>query len=639
MSASNSIVQTPTIKVLDPRIDIAKQREYVITKGGNKVSYISYKSNSTGNNAMQFSVIPGSRQTIIDRAMYVQATIQCTFTATLSATYTAVLLPPATNPSGATVAQSLVHPGFDAPRSFPLSRALASATLQIGNTSLSMNTGEVIDPLLRVMDKNDLRFDMCPSALDRSQRYEENAGYLTGNANPSNQSSFGWGSNVLSTTQNFLADGQLPRGCYNLQVNNPVVAGQNITQVVTFQVMEPVMLSPLCYEKLHSGLIGLQNINLLYNFSPSASQLVWSGTPKFQYKAGPSVIALPVTNTVSFNTSNAMLWVGFISPSPLMSIPAQVSYAYDEIQCYTTQNLNAITYNGWLQNTLVPAGATYNGASQQVSTNNIQLKVVPSRILIGVRPQLSQMTYQDPHSYFQINGCSINFDNGVGILSSCLAEELYNISKKNGLNYDYASWLGEYDTYKAQTDPADPLASGTVPLGFNNWAHGTGSLLVFDPAVDFGLADGLAAGVSGSYNFQVTLNVKCINSKFSAGSSAYEIFVIVVNDGSVSIDCAGTGAVASQIGLISSADVLTAPLDVNVDYNELKGNGWLSSIKHFAKKAIPIIKDVAPHAMEIFNKTKSHLENSGSALIGSGVGRGVGRGGKLSKLSLKDRLN
>jgi hypothetical protein len=639
MSASNSIVPTPAIKVLDPRIDIAKQREYVITKGGNKVSYIAYKSNSTGNNAMQFSVIPGSRQTIVDRAMYVQATIQCTFTATL-AVGNAVLLPPTTNPSGATVANSLVHPGFDAPRSFPLSRALASATLQIGNTSLSMNTGDVIDPLLRVMDKNDLRFDMCPSALDKCQRYEENAGYATAGAgaNPAPQSAFGWGSNVLSTSQNFLADGQLPRGCYNLQVNNPVVNGQNITQVVSFSVMEPVMLSPLCYEKLHSGLIGLQNINLLYNFSPSASQLVWSGTPKYQWINTPVTTALAVTNTVSFNTSNAMLWVGFISPSPLMSIPPQVSYAYDEIQCYTTQNLQAIQYNGWLANS-VNAGTSYPGLPVQVSTNNIQLKVVPSRILIGVRPQISQMTYHDPHAYFQINGCSINFDNNVGILSSCQAEELYNISKKNGLNYDYASWLGEYDTYVLQTDATNPLKSGTVPSGFNNFAHGSGSLLVLDPALDFGLSDSLAAGVSGSYNFQVTLNVKCINSKFSTASTAYEIFVIVVNDGSISIDVEGTGAVASQIGLISTADVLTAPLDVNVDYNELKGNGWLSSIKHFARKAIPIIKDVAPHAIEIFNKAKSHLEDTGSALIGSGVGRGVGRGGKLSKLSLKSRLS
>jgi len=62
------------------------------------------------------------------------------------------------------------------------------------------------------------------------------------------------------------------------------------------------------------------------------------------------------------------------------------------------------------------------------------------------------------------------------------------------------------------------------------------------------------------------------------------------------------------------------------------------------KKAVPIIKDVAPLAMEAYKKAKMHLDETGSALIGSGVGfgvngRGVGRGGKLSKLSLKDRLN
>ena len=118
---------------------------------------------------------------------------------------------------------------------------------------------------------------------------------------------------------------------------------------------------------------------------------------------------------------------------------------------------------------------------------------------------------------------------------------------------------------------------------------------------------------------------------------------MVINDGELAIDVAGSGNVTSKIGLITESDVLSAPLDPNVNASELEGNGWLSGAKSFLKKAVPILKDVAPLAMEAYKKAKAHLDETGSALIGSGVGfgvgRGVGRGGKISKLSLKDRLN
>jgi hypothetical protein len=627
MSASNSVVPLSTVKYLDPRIDVLKKRMYAIERGGQKIAYIPYQTNSTGNNAMQFSVIPPSRTTFVDRQMFIQASIQCTFTADLSANTNLVNVPVNT-PQGTIAQNSLVFPSFDAPRSYPLSRALQSASLQVGNASLSMNTSDVIDPLLRIMKKDNMYYDECPSALDNCQRYEEMAGQIsTVTASLGAVASASIGNNVLGNNIQYLANGQLPRGCYKMTVGAPNLTGTRITQIVTFEVFEPVFLSPLCYDALHSGLIGLQNINLLYNFSPSASQLVWSGTPKSQRSAdgtatGDLVVNMSVnytpTNATTGQISRSQLWVGFISPSSLMSIPPQINYNYDQVECYTTQSLPPIAYNG----------------KQSFFTQNIQLKVVPKTILVGVRKQLSQCTYQDPHAYFQIQKASFNFDNNVGLLSNCDKHELYSISKKNGLNYDYASWLGEYD------DNESTSAGG---IAWNNNAHGTGSLLVINPAEDFGLGDAQACGVAGAYNFQVNLDVKCLNKTFGAGSNAYECIVVVINDGELAIDVAGSGNVTSKIGLITEADVLSAPLDPNVDVSELEGNGWLSGAKSFLKKALPIVKDVAPLAIEAFKKAKAHLDDTGSALIGSGVGlgygKGVGRGGRISKLSLKDRLN
>ena len=391
------------------------------------------------------------------------------------------------------------------------------------------------------------------------------------------------------------------------------------------------MLSPFCVNSIHNALIGLQNVAITYNFSPSC-QLVWSGTAKQQLTttAGiPPTYALnplPITMSVAF--TNSALWANFLSPPTTQSIPPQINWNYDEIQCYPTGN-------GVVPPAIVDVPIT-------VASNSLQLKCVPSRIIVGLRRPTALKSYSDPDSYFKINNVQITFANTTGILSTCQSEELYNISKKNGLNYDYKSWAGYYDAPAITSGPAVPATA----IPFNNNARGTGSLLVLDPSTDFGINPELSAGVMGTYQFQITVNAQPLDPvNFLASNTNYELFVITVIDGEFSCDVAGTGATTSRIGLITEADVLSAPVDYNVDYNELKGNGWLSSIKHFAKKALPIIKDVAPHAIEIFNKAKSHLEDTGSALVGSGangagLGRGLGKGvgGRISKLSLKNRL-
>jgi hypothetical protein len=255
---SLSALPTPVVKVYDPRIDVLKEREYVVTKGGNKIAFVPYRSMSTGASAMAFNVIPPSRTTFIDRKMYIQSSISITFSAQLGAAPVAGF--------------SFVTAEQDAPRSFPLSRALATATATIGNTNVSMQTGDVIDAMLRCMTTSELKEfnDGCPTALDRSQTYDcyiANAGLnVLGNAN-----------------QPILDDGEYSRGYFNVNVQpvvGPAGGGAGLwSQVVTFEVFEPVMLSPFVFQQLnHSGLIGLQNITLQYNFANNLTQLVWSGT-------------------------------------------------------------------------------------------------------------------------------------------------------------------------------------------------------------------------------------------------------------------------------------------------------------------------------------------------------------------------
>ena len=223
----------------------------------------------------------------------------------------------------------------------------------------------------------------------------------------------------------------------------------------------------------------------------------------------------------------------------------------------------------------------------------------------------------------KVERASVNFANTVGILSSASPFNLYQISKKNGLNYNWTEFSGEYDNLNLPVD-----ATG------KNIPSGTGSLLVLKPSEDFGLQDSEASGLSGAFNFQVSLTVKCIDPGQTVGTPDYELFVIVINEGAVSIDVAGTGSTVTNIGCVSEADVLKAETRPNLDYNQMKGlvgGDFIDTLKNWAQKGANVAHTVAKYAPMVSDGLKS-------------VGMGRGRGGEIvgsaiaHKKSLKDRL-
>ena len=602
-------------KVLDPRIDVSAKREYVITKGGSKVSYIPYKTQSTGNSTMSFSVIPPSRQTFVGRKAYVQTSITIEFTATCD--------------TGNTLIGSIVESNFDAPRSFPLSRALGSASATIGNVNTSMQSSDVIDTLLRLMPVGELKDyqDGCPTALDRLQTYE--AGVLTGTS----------GINVLgNNSQAILSTGEYARGYYNVRVLPVARVGTTTVykQSVSFDVYEPVLLSPFVFSKInHSGYLGLQNISLVYNFSNNINELVWSGTQPLQTTGAPPVVSL-VTNIipiVSFSSmdavgsassvSNAQLWVGYISPSTLMmDIPRNISYNYYQVERFLSNGFSDLRY----------------GETTTVISNNIQLKCVPNLILLGVRKTKQNQRYYDPDCYYSIEKASINFDNGVGLLSSASQFDLYQISKKNGINYNFNEWSGQFVQLGAG-NANNSLSTFTLTAGdtttYANIPAGTGSLLVLKPSEDLGLDDNKTDGILGSFNLQAQLSVRCINPRLlTVASKDYEMFIITVNGGSLDIDLTN-GDVSTKIGLVSERDALETKISDKSYYstNQLVGGDFISSLSNIGRKIGSVVKSIAPVIHMASDALKSTGAGVGFGLVGSG------RGGRISsKKSLKDRL-
>lgn len=579
-------------KVYDPRIDVFKEREFVITKGANKIAYTPYRSATTGTSAMSFNVVPSSRNTFVDRKMYIETSISLIFSYDFNAAPDA--------------GYRFVVPNYDAPRSFPLNRAIATSSAQIGNGAANMQTSEVIDALLRCMPTDELKDynSGCPTALDESQTYD-----CYTNAS---------GLNVLgNVTQPLLENGEFARGVFNVTVSDmikPVGDGAGkYQQVVNFKVYEPVLLSPFVWQKMnHSGFIGVQSIGLTLNFANNLTPLVWSGTLKKNGAAGPiitpdvAVNFAPATvsgRNISIGQSDAQLWVGTYSPSTLMEIPKQVTYNYYQVEAFPTTGYSALAYGG----------------KTTITSNNIQLKVIPSMVIAGVRRTKASQKWYHPDCYYGINKASVNFGNGTGILSTASQFNLFQISRKNGLNSTFNQWLGKYGNFNT---PAGKVG--------NEIPSGTGGLLVMKPNEDWGLADGEASGMSGAYNFQVALDIECIDPSQTDATTQYELIVIIVSEGQWTIDVQGSGNVSTQIGILSEADVLKAETKPWLNYenmNGLVGGDFLGNLRNWGERASSMVHAVADLAPKASSALKSvglgRGAGYGAGLIGSGVSGGA----------------
>lgn len=582
------------VKHLDPVIDASRPKEYVIEKSGIKSSYVPYKSQSTGNNALAFNVIPPSRSVFVDRKMFVETDVSIMFSATVGANKTV---------DGG----SLVTALQDAPRNFGLAKCAGSIQLQVGSANVSMQSEDVITELLHCMPLSDFEYSSGIVAQDRSQTYEC---YVDNTS----------GQNVLGTVDTgILKAGELPRGIHKIDVSPlqmvdstgnlvPVPSTAPTTayvvkQLVTYHIYETVALSPLLWGKMnHAGIIGVNAMTLQINFSNL--ERMWSGTRPVDSVGAELDVALDVVlGDYASRMANSQLWVHYISPSTsdLLRIPKQVDYNYYEIQRFLNNGYTALKY----------------GDSTTVISQNLQLKTIPSLIICGIRRVKGHAKYYHTDSYYQIKKASINFNNNVGILSSASQYALYEVSRKNGLeNVDWASWVGEYGGLSNGTKTGKEIPSGL------------GSLLVLKPS-DFGLSDAEAAGISNStYNFQIQLDIKDINPAHTVATADYELFVIAVNDGIMSIDYEGTGQVTTKIGVVSEADVLKA--EVVHPEREVEG-GFLGN---WVKKAANIVHKVAEYAPKVSNTLKTVGLGHAAGLYGETV---IG-GAVASKRSLKDRL-
>ena len=443
---------------------------------------------------------------------------------------------------------NLLVSGYDAFRSYPLSGVMNTLQLDLNNTAFSINMSDVIQGLLRYHNPDNLNQGMCSMSPSYMDQSQSYDQLIGAIRNP------------LGYYGDTVAGSQMARGgfVYTSFINTPTSAQ------ITADLTEDLYLSPLLFgtTRQECGFMGLQTFQLTVNWKSDLSRL-WSHAP-----------SSTATNfAVSVTLGQPTLLFEYKTPSPLSKIPQYKSYPYYEIQRYVTD-----------------AGAAFSaGQSSKLSSSNIQLNSIPRMMYIFARKRNSDLTFEDTDTFFAIEGVSINWANNSGLLSNASQQDLYEMSSRNGCNLNWAQWSGQ-STYLSVGSSETEIV-------------GIGSVLAVEFGTDIGLNFDEAPGKNGTYQLQMEIDLKNV----SADSITPALYVVISNEGVFTLE---NNSAYSQIGVISSDDIVYANKQKGINYNSLKymaGASFFKSLKKgitdafkFTKRhIIPTVKSAIPVARDI----------------------------------------
>lgn len=477
--------------------------------------------------------------------------------------------------------EALFQPGVDGSLSaFPLNALCATMTATVNDTTVTINSQDVLTEVLRLVDYKPNRLERtCPTMLDKYQQnyYATNAqndpisGYTNAAHDYAEVPNGAWQNLVFTNPAGAILSGSVVGAytCANGIVVNtidgvPVSTDQGAGVVnglysvfLKWRTTEKLCLSPFIFAEEHStdvGLFGINNIQFQMNMrDPNRCMRLrdsYIGTTEKLYYGGG---ALPASWTapLSYNTnvsagpfSDSVMNVQFLTPSLDIPLPPKSVVPYMEFPRFITQPQNS---------TMAP------GQVVQLQSQTITLPQIPDLLIIYVKAtgdpattavdkSLDPALPQYGSAYLPLE-CSVdggrpvapfslNFDNFSGLLSSATSEQLYHMSIKNGLNMDWNTWSG-----------LARVASGAV----GSTVSTVGGFLVLKPGVDITLQSGQASSLVGNFTLQFNMRVR---NTFDFPVQP-QIFVITANSGFFE-SIRGSSRIIK--GVLSEQDIISAPL-------------------------------------------------------------------------------
>lgn len=321
--------------------------------------------------------------------------------------------------------------------------------------------------------------------------------------------------------------------------------------VVRVTTCEPIMMSPFLWTCDGQGFRGVQSMNFQFMFLSKPDRL-WSHMT--QYFSDPPAttsgalgtavrVGVPLNRIKAISAGNLLssngdrrLWGGvkgastpdllleYLTVPVTIPVPLVTTLPYREVARYTgASGTGVATYSASGAPT-----ARYNSASLTavpqftIESGSLYLTAIPEAVILYARPtndvrdngagkisyikgqvananqfpsplqaDLSPAAVAD--AFYPIEQLSIQWNNSTGLLETAQPQNLYEYSKKNGVDLPWVEWYGR--TLEKVLD----IQGGAQALGRST----TGSVFMARFGYEIPLDEGQAPGLRGSWNFQV----------------------------------------------------------------------------------------------------------------------------------------
>lgn len=512
---SLNVIKVDTVRAVPEVLNLRKERYYSCFDGGEDITCYQYNSQGVNNSNNTITCNPPNEKTVIDPIIYQKYNFLLTYSATNNQGINRLILDVA-DPS-----KPLEKPICDALRQFPIANITSTCQMNVNGQSFTTNLNDYFNSFIRFSNcknKQDRFYSTTASQLDESLTYEDI--YLT-NRSPFAQ----YGDNPVQGSRASFANFKI--------ITNPVLAaGASGVATVEVEVVEPIFMSPFLFQK--RGLTGITTMT--YNAVLGDLHRLVCRSPVNGNASNP-----PLTlSNLNVQVTDVKLLFKYITPKLLDDIPKNLVYSYNDV--LPAVNESALTVNA--------------GASSTISMNAVNLQAVPNRLLVYCREinndinGLANIGKTDAINSL-IESVSINYNNSTGKLSSATPQDLYQISRKNGLDMSWSQYSKEI-----------------------------GSVLCIDMGKDIGLSSLECPGLLS--NPQLSMNVKFKN--ISSRNIKFALYVYIVYDGTLTIVDKNLN---KQIGVLSSNDVVNTQSKKKVYVDDDRPKNYFGGIN-----IIPILKGI-----------------------------------------------
>jgi hypothetical protein len=367
------------VKTIDPSLNVQDPTVWKSATSAKVISAQQLSATSYGpTNTNSWTLIPGNGGYVIERA----ASIEWDFAVSIS------------NIDGGTGTLSLTDGTFSLAQD-PIDRAANTIKITVNSQPITNSNPFYLRYL------KDLSVDMeatttVGSALtmpDQSQTYAAMVGSVR---------------NPLASYRDSIPSDSVyqPRGVANDLFTNFQSSGG--TASFNLKLVEPINQDPFLGAGQGQGFMHINQLGVEYTFY-NLSLMFSSTKPGLVFD-----ITMPTP---------PKLLTYYYTPQPNQPLPQMQKMNYAQ---YQIQQSSAYTIA--------------NGASETLTINNITMGNIPEFLLLIVKRSRSDDAYNKTDCPIRIDSLRVNFNNSNVLLSDLSSFQLWEMSRKAGLNYTWAAW-------------------------------------------------------------------------------------------------------------------------------------------------------------------------------------------------------